>query len=55
MERNKKGQFVKGAKKNKEWYNAMEKRKGKNHSMYKPEIHKTERMEKMVLQTLPTR
>ena len=45
MERNNKGQFVKGAKKNKEWYNAMEKRKGKNHSMYKPEIHKTERIE----------
>ena len=43
--RNEKGQFVRGCKKSENWYNAMEKRKGVNHSMYKPEIHKKEIIE----------
>ena len=45
MERNRKGQFVKGVKKNKAWYDAMEKRRGKDHSMYKPELHRVEIIE----------
>ena len=43
--RNDKGQFKKGSKKTKAWHTAMEKRKGKNHSMYKPELHKEEMIE----------
>lgn len=43
--RNSRGQFTRGCKKTKAWYDAMEKRKGKNHSMYKPELHKTEMIE----------
>jgi hypothetical protein len=45
MERDSKGQFIKGVKKNKSWYEAMAKRTGKNHSMWKPELHKEELIE----------
>lgn len=45
MDRNEKGQFIKGCNKSDNWYKAMEKRKGVNHSMYKPEIHKGEMVE----------
>lgn len=39
------GRFQKGSVKSKAWYKAMEKRKGENHSMYKPELHKVEIIE----------
>lgn len=40
--RNSKGQFVKGSVKTENWYKAMAKRTGKNHSMWNPELHKVE-------------
>lgn len=45
IERDSKGRFVKGCRKSENWYKAMEKRKGENHSMYRPEIHKVEMIE----------
>lgn len=45
MERNSKGQFVKGGDKSKHWYEVMAKRIGENHSNWKPELHKTEMVE----------
>jgi hypothetical protein len=45
MDRNEKGQFIKGRKLNKAWYEAMAKRTGENHSMWKPELHKVEMIE----------
>jgi len=37
--------FTKGCKKTENWYEAMEGRKGENHSMWKPELHKVEMVE----------
>jgi hypothetical protein len=45
MERNEKGQFVKGVEKSNEWYEAMAKRTGENHKMWKPELHKEQIIE----------
>jgi hypothetical protein len=35
MDRNSKGQFIKGCDKTEKWYKAMEKRRGENHKMWK--------------------
>jgi 5-methylcytosine-specific restriction endonuclease McrA len=43
--RDSKGRFIKGIEKSKAWYDAMAKRTGENHSMYKPELHKIEVIE----------
>jgi 5-methylcytosine-specific restriction endonuclease McrA len=45
LERNSKGQFIKGVRKNESWYEAMAKRTGSNHSNYKPLLHKVEMIE----------
>jgi len=45
MDRNEKGQFIKGRKLNKAWYEAMARRTGENHKMWKTELHKTEMIE----------
>lgn len=43
--RDSRGRFIKGSVKTDAWYEAMKKRVGENHSMYKPEIHKAEMIE----------
>ena len=43
--RDSRGRFIKGSVKTNAWYEAMKKRVGENHSMYRPEIHKAEMIE----------